>query len=138
MCESRRNCRQEAADELRRPPCPPVWVCKMGPSSAGCFLRLCLSEIASSPCWDSHPFLGELLLAVRKCIFLASLFLLLILITLLPALSSALPLSHLFLVGSPCLLPKCQIENCAGLLFLVITPKFKIFIYFYACQECFT
>ena len=136
MCENGRNRKQQAADELRRPPCPPVWVCRMGPSSAGRFLGLCLSEIARSPCWDSHPFLGELLLAVRKRIFLASLFLLLILITLLPALSSVRPLNHLFLVGSPCLLPKCQLENCAVFLLLVITQK--IFIYFYACQECFT
>lgn len=138
MCENGRNSRQQAADELRRLPCPPVWVCRMGPSSAACFLRLCLSEIASSPCWDSHPFLGQLLLAVRKRIFLASLPLLLILITLLLALSSVRPLNHLFLVGNPCLLPKHQIENYAVFSFLVITPKIKIFIYFYACQECFT
>lgn len=87
ICENGRNCRQQAAGELRWPPCPPLWLCRMGLSSAGCFLGWCLLEIASSPCWDSHPFLGELPLAVRKYIFLTSLFLFLTLIPLFPALS---------------------------------------------------
>jgi len=137
MCENQRNCSQQVTDELWQPPCPPVWVCRTGPSSAGCFLGLCLSEIASSPCWGSPRFLGELFLAVRQRIFLASLFLLLLLITLLPALSSVQPLNHLFLVGSRCLLPKCQIENCTLFLISCHNPQNKNLHLFLCLSEMF-
>lgn len=94
---------------------PPVGTCRTGLSSVGYSTGSC-----KFPCWDSHPFLGELFLAVRKCIFHASLFFL-ILIPLLSALSSMPPLNHLFLACSPCLLPNCQRENCAAFFFLVKT-----------------
>lgn len=102
----------EIADGKRRMSSGGRFACRcglQGPSSAGGFLELCLLKTAISPCRDSHPFLGELLLAVRKGIFLASL----LLITLLPALSSMRPLHHWFLVGSAYVLSKHQIENRA-------------------------
>lgn len=102
----------EIADGKRRMSSGGRFACQcglQGPSSAGGFLELCLLETAISPCRDSHPLLGELPLAVRNGIFLASL----LLITLLAALSSVRPLHQLFLVGSACILSKHQTENRA-------------------------
>lgn len=96
---------------------PLVGACRMGPSSVGCFLGYSIGS-CKFPCWDSYSFLGDLLLAVRKCVFHVSLFFL-ILSPLLSALSSMPPLNHLFLACSPSLLPKCQTENCAVFFFLV-------------------
>lgn len=123
MCENRKNCRQRAAEQLRRLPCPPVWVCQWEHPQRAVFWGCAYQKLQVSPRWDSRPFLGELLPAVRKCIFLASLFLLLILITLLTSLSSVHPLNHWFLVGSPRLLPECQRENCAVFFYFLTWPK---------------